>query len=98
MDQAIGRSRGRLTTKIHAICDSRGNPVEIDITPGQDADITLAQQLLERIGPDAFLADKAYDSDSLIDRLMQRGIPPGHPAKKRQDNTTGNGLRSLPET
>jgi hypothetical protein len=34
-DQAIGRLRGGLTTKIHAICDAMGNPVEIDITPGQ---------------------------------------------------------------
>lgn len=34
-DQAIGRSRGGLTTKIHAICDVLGNPVELGITPGQ---------------------------------------------------------------
>jgi hypothetical protein len=56
--------------------------VEIDITPGQDADITQAEQLLEKIDPDAFLADRAGDYS-------------GYPIKKQQNNTTENGLRSL---
>jgi hypothetical protein len=33
--QAIGRSRGGLTTKIHALVDALGNPVELMLTPGQ---------------------------------------------------------------
>ncbi|QOF94726.1 IS5 family transposase [Novacetimonas hansenii] len=83
-NQAIGRSRGGLTTKIHAICDALGNPVELGITPGQDADITQAEPLLENIDPDAFLADKAYDADKLIDRLIQRGITPVIPPKRNR--------------
>src|SRR5580692_1859708 len=31
--QAIGRSRGGLTTKIHALVDALGNPVELMLTP-----------------------------------------------------------------
>ncbi|NHN86519.1 IS5 family transposase [Acetobacter musti] len=83
-DQAIGRSRGGLTTKIHAICDALGNPVEIDITPGQDADINRAEPMLENIDPDAFLADRAYDADRLIDRLTERGITPVIPSKRNR--------------
>jgi len=37
--------------------------------------------LLEEVEPDAFLADKAYDSDALIDKLEQRGITPVIPSK-----------------
>ncbi|MDG6095160.1 IS5 family transposase [Acetobacter sp. AN02] len=83
-DQAIGRSRGGLTTKIHAICDALGNPVEIDITPGQDADINRAEPMLENIDPDAFLADRAYDADRLIDRLTERGVTPVIPPKRNR--------------
>jgi putative transposase len=61
-----------------------GNPVEIDITPGQDADITQAERLLEKIDPDAFLADRAYDADRLIDRLTERGITPVIPSKSNR--------------
>ncbi|PYD74481.1 hypothetical protein CFR71_14685 [Novacetimonas pomaceti] len=82
--QDTPRSRGGLTTKIHAICDALGNPVELGITPGQDADITQAEPLLENIDPDAFLADKAYDADRLIDRLIQRGITLVIPPKRNR--------------
>ena len=71
-----------MTTKIHAICDALGNPVELGITPGQDADITQAEPLLENIDPDAFLADKEYEADRLSDRLIQRGITPFIPLKR----------------
>ena len=58
--------------------------MELGITPGQDADITQAEPLLENIEPDAFLADKAYDADRLIDRLIQRGITPVIPPKRNR--------------
>ncbi|ATJ91320.1 hypothetical protein CIW82_12095 [Acetobacter tropicalis] len=77
-------TRRGLTTKIHAICDTLGNPVELGITLGQDADITQAEPLLENIDPDAFLPDKAYDADRLIDRLIQRGITPVIPPKRNR--------------
>lgn len=73
-----------MTTKIHAICDALGNPVEIDITAGQDADINRAEPMLENIDPDAFLADRAYDADRLIDRLTERGITPVIPPKRNR--------------
>lgn len=83
-DQAIGRSRGGLTTKIHVICDALGNPVELALTPGQDADITQAEPLMENIDPDAFFADRAYDANRLIDRLTERGITPVIPSRRNR--------------
>ena len=80
-DQAIGQSRGGLTTKIHAIVDALGNPVALSLTPGQAADITQADPLLDQVAPDAFLADKGYDSDALVETLQKRGIAPVIPPK-----------------
>lgn len=48
--------------------------MEINIVPGQDADINRAEPMLENIDPDAFLADRAYGADRLIDRLTERVI------------------------
>src|SRR5665647_3802194 len=79
--QAIGRSRGGLTTKIHALVDALGNPVELMLTPGQAHDLTCAEPLIEAADPGALLADKAYDADTLIDTLTQRKITPVIPPK-----------------
>lgn len=58
--------------------------MEIDITPGQDADINRAELMLENIDPDAVLADQAYDANRLIDRLIQRGFTPIIPLKSNR--------------
>jgi hypothetical protein len=47
-EQAIGRSRGGLSTKIHALVDALGNPVDVMLTPGQAHDLACAEPLLER--------------------------------------------------
>ena len=82
-DQAIGRSRGGLTAKIHAVVDALGNPIAISLTPWQTADITEAQPLIEESGiyPDKFLADGAYDGDGLIAWLESRKTQPVIPPK-----------------
>jgi transposase len=79
--QAIGRSRGGLTTKIHALVDALGNPVALMLTPGQAHDLACAEPLIDNANPDALLADKAYDADSFIDTLTQRGITPVIPPR-----------------
>ncbi len=79
-DQANGRSCGGLTTKIHAVVDVLGNPVAFTLTPGQAADIRQAAPLLEKVDPDAFLGDKGYDADALIEVLEARGITPVIPS------------------
>jgi transposase len=47
--EALGRSRGGFSTKIHVVCDALGNPLEIALTPGQAGDCPQAEPLLERV-------------------------------------------------
>src|SRR3979411_363158 len=83
--QAIGRSRGGLTTKIHALVDALGNPVELMLTPGQDHDLTCAEPLIENADPEALIGDKAYDADPFVETLTQRGITPVIPPKANRN-------------
>src|ERR1700731_3738912 len=82
--QAIGRSRGGLTTKIHALVDALGNPVELMLTPGQAHDLACAEPLIENADPDALIGDKAYDSDPFVNVLTQREITPVIPPKSNR--------------
>lgn len=64
--------------------DALGLPVEIDITVGQRHDCVPAVELLERCNPKCVLADKAYDSNALRDRLSELGAEvciPSHPRR-----------------
>ncbi len=70
-----------MTTKIHVIVDALGNPVAVSLTPGQQSDLSQAEPLLDEVEPDAFLADKAYDANALIEALEERGITPVIPPK-----------------
>ncbi len=73
--EAIGRSRGGRTSKIHALADDQGRPVAIAMTPGNVADITMAIPLLDAVArPKRLLADKAYDADRFRDWLRNRRI------------------------
>jgi transposase len=70
----MGRSRGGLTTKIHALVDANGNPIALKLTEGQAHDGRSAVELLENIGEgQILLADRAYDSDALRTDLAERG-------------------------
>ena len=65
--QALGRSAGGFTTKIHAVVEALGYPLRFILTPGQEHDVTQARSLLSDLkGYDAVIADKAYDSDALV--------------------------------
>ncbi|MBL7232092.1 IS5 family transposase [Komagataeibacter oboediens] len=74
-DQAIGRSRGGLTSKIHAIVDAAVKAVALSLTPGQRADITETEPLLDEVDPKASIADRAYDADLLIKKQITPVIP-----------------------
>lgn len=70
----MGRSRGGLTTKIHALVDANGLPVVLKITPGQAHDGRSAADMLGGIGDgQILLADRAYDSDAMRAELKSRG-------------------------
>jgi transposase len=70
----MGRSRGGLTTKIHALVDANGNPIALKLTEGQAHDGRSAADMLDGIGTgQILLADRAYDSDALRKSLAERG-------------------------
>jgi transposase len=62
--QSMGRSRGGLTSKIHAVVDTNGLPVQLGLTAGQAHDNRLAGRLLSRLKSGTILlADRGYDAD-----------------------------------
>lgn len=84
--EALGRSRGGLSTKLHLAADARSRPLGFITTLGQRHDsvvfeLTLAQVAVGRIGsgpprtrPDAVLCDKAYSSRAIRAHLSRRKI------------------------
>lgn len=80
-DEAIGRSRGGLSTKIHALVDALGNPVRFLLTPGQAHDLEGADAFLPELQADALLADRAFDADArVIAPLLAAGKTPVIPS------------------
>jgi len=70
----MGRSRGGLTTKIHALVDADGMPVALKLTEGQAHDGVSAADMLSGLSDgQILLADRAYDSDRLRQTLAERG-------------------------
>ena len=62
----MGRWRGGLTTKIHALVDAHGLPIALKLTAGQAHDGRSAADMLDTLTDgDVLLADRAYDSDAL---------------------------------
>ncbi|NEV03246.1 transposase, partial [Bradyrhizobium sp. UFLA 03-164] len=62
-DQAIGRSRGGLSTKIHLAVRGLGCPVRFTLTAGQKGDAPQAATLIEGLSAGVVMADTAYDAD-----------------------------------
>jgi transposase len=76
----VGRSRGGLTTKIHARVDAKGRPVCLLISPGEVHDITCAQALLDGLEQRSLvIADKGYDADRVRDHIRSQGAIPNIP-------------------
>lgn len=82
--QALGRSCGGLTTKIHAKVDALGLPLCFQLTAGQTHEINMAKLLLEDEGSDYLLADRAYDCDDFRNELAQRETQAVIPGKKNR--------------
>ncbi len=73
----MGRSRGGLTTKIHALVDANGLPIALKLSEGQAHDGKSAADMLDDLGDgQILLADAAYDSDALRAALTARGVWP----------------------
>ena len=87
--QALGRSRGGFTTKIHAKSDASGDIIAFDLTGGEASDGRHFKTLLD-IGPDiqprAVICDKGYASKANRDAARRRGIAPVIPHKINEKN------------
>ena len=95
-DEALGRSRGGLTTKLHLACDGLGRPLSVVLTPGQRHESTQLAAVLDAIRvprlvgrgrprkrPDRVIADKGYSYGTCRRLLRRRGIP--HTIPERRD-------------
>src|ERR1700738_3461073 len=71
--QAIGKSKGGMTTKILALTDALGNLVRFVLLPGQRYDTVGIAPLIEGIEFGALIADKAFDSNDIVANLNERG-------------------------
>ena len=84
--QALGRSRGGFTTKLHLSCDAHGRICALALTGGQAGDCPQAPGLLRshlRAGQ-AVLADRAYDADYVRVQIRQAGAGAVIPSKKNR--------------
>lgn len=85
MCQAIGKSAGGLSTKIHALCDALGNPTAFYLTSGKANDLRGADALLPELKAKTLIADKAYDADKrVLDKLKHMNIEPVIPSKSNR--------------
>ena len=83
--QGMGRSRGGLTSKIHALVDTNGLPVRLALTPGEAHDNQLAGKLLSRMKPGSMLlADRGYDADWIRELAMKKGAWANIPPKRNR--------------
>jgi transposase len=85
--QLMGRSRGGLTSKIHAVVDANGLPVRLALTPGEAHDNRLAGKLLSRPKSGSMLlADRGYDADWIRGLAKRRGAWANIPPKRNRND------------
>jgi len=78
----MGKSRGGLSTKIHAAADALGNPVRLLLTAGQTSEYTQAEPLIAGFEAGYVLADKGYDADAFISAIAENQAIPVIPGKR----------------
>jgi transposase len=84
-EQHMGRSRGGLTTKIHAVVDTNGLPVQLGLTPGETHDNRLCSALLNELRPRTMLlADRGYDADWIRALASEQGAWANIPPKRNR--------------
>ncbi len=95
----MGRSRGGLSSKLHAAVDANGMPLAIVLTGGQRNDGAVFTEVIDdirvpRLGsgrprtrPDAVIADKAYSNSIIRNYLSARGIKAVIPQKSNEKNS-----------
>jgi len=97
-DEALGRSRGGFSTKLHLACDGKGRPLSVVVTAGQRNGSTQLERLLDgvrvprpegspgrpRKRPEHLIADRGYSFPGCRDLLRRCGIRHTIPERKDQ--------------
>jgi transposase len=97
-NQAFGVSRGGRSTKIDAIVDSMGRPLNVAVTGGQVHDSQAVGEVLDTAKPSLTItADKAYDSEKVHQQIKDEGaLAPLIPAlHRRRAFSAGLGVRAF---
>ncbi|HAT6978979.1 TPA: IS5 family transposase [Legionella pneumophila] len=82
-NQAIGKSVGGNTTKIHMTVDAFGFPIEFLLTGGEVHDAKAAPALIEKLPKaDYTIADKGHDSEEIRDHIRRKSSNLIIPGKK----------------
>jgi transposase len=82
--EALGRSKGGFTTKIHAVVDALGQALRFSLTAGQRHDITQAPHLIEGFKNSNVIADKGYDSKAFIEQIEKQNCTPVIPPRSNR--------------
>ena len=82
--QAMGRTRGGLNTKLHALSDDHTQSQALILTAGQEADVSHAPGLLERAESRHVIMDRGYDSDSLRALIAAKAMKPCIPSRSNR--------------
>jgi len=80
--QALGRSRGGFSTKIHVAVHDGGRPAKLQVTEGQRHDVTCGEIMLEGLDPEFLIGDRGYDSDPLRNKIRSIGAKPVIPSRR----------------
>jgi transposase len=86
--EALGRSCGGFSTKIHTTVDALGNPLKFILSPGHQHDIMQAKNLTADIFNASVIADTAYDANDFIESLKNQQCTPEIPSRKNRKNPT----------
>ena len=71
----IGRTKGGLNSKLHAVTDAKGRPIQMYLSAGQTSDDTGAAGLVSAMpAAKVLLADRGYDADWFRNTLIDMGI------------------------
>lgn len=95
-DEALGRSQGGFSTKLHLRAEGNGRPITAVLTGGERHEQTALERLLDqgtirrsgrgrpRLRPLKLAGDKAYSSLTARRRLRGRGITPVIPTRSNE--------------
>lgn len=80
----MAKTKGGLNTKIHLAVEAHGLPIRIAITHGTAADCSQALDLVQGLSAEALMADRAYDTNDILNWLKKHSIESVIPPKKNR--------------